>query len=230
MNLKSVDFHHALSADDIASIQVRTEHNYADIPLVSLDIETDTSGGGGLDPTTSKVVAASLAYSDTDKVEVFDSNSEEEILQDIEKVLTARTGLLVTWNGAGFDLPFLYARYGFTKTTTSLRVAADPSIPAKYAPPAGLGPPVRSTWNHLAHVDISYLYAGVAREGNIKWSLKSVAKHLGYSPVEVDRERVHALTPEELREYVASDALVTVKLAQLLRPQILIRSIAFMNL
>lgn len=230
MDLKSVDFPQALSAAEIASIRARVEHNYADIPLVSLDIETDTSGGGGLDPTVSKVVAASLAYSDTDEVHVFDSNNEEEILQDIEKALTTRTGLLVTWNGAGFDLPFLSSRYSITQTTTSLRVAPDPLIPAKYTPPAGLGPPVRASWNHLAHVDVSYLYAGVAREENIKWSLKSVAKHLGYSPVEVDRERVHVLTLEELREYVASDALVTVKLAQLLRPQVLIRSIAFMNL
>lgn len=230
MNSKSVDFPHSLSDDEIASIRSRTEQDYTDIPLVSLDIETDTSGGGGLDPTTSTIVAASLAYSDSDKVDVLDGSSEVEILQGIERVLSTRTGLLISWNGAGFDLPFLSARYRITGTATSLRVAVDTNIPAKYAPPPGLGLPVRSSWNHLAHVDIAYLYAGVAREGNVKWSLKSVAKHLGYSPVEVDRERVHALSTEEIREYVASDAHVTMKLAKLLRPQILIRSIVFLNL
>jgi len=230
VNVTGADFPYALSMSDIDSIQAGTKHSYADIPLVSLDIETDTSGGGGLDPHTSRVVAASLAYSGTDKVEVFDSGSEAETLQSLESILAKRNGLLITWNGAGFDLPFLSRRYQFSDMTTSLRVAPDPTIPVKYPPPPGLGIPVRASWGSLAHVDISYLYAGVAREGNVKWSLKSIAKYLGYSPVEVDRARVHALTPEDLRKYVASDAVVTVELAQLLRPQILVRCIPFMNL
>ena len=43
--------------------------------------------------------------------------------------------------------------------------------------------------------------------------LKALARLMGLSPVEVDREAIHELSREELHDYVASDAIVTRLLA-----------------
>lgn len=214
-----------LSAVELESIEQRVQQDYALIPLTTIDIETDTSNGGGLDPMHSKVVAVSVAYSDNEEVVVLDSSSEEEILSSLDVLVASRKGLLVTWNGSGFDMPFLHKRYVAAGVSTGLRVLVDPSIPSKYPTNQGLGPPVRVSWHSAAHVDIANIYSQFALDAKIKWSLKNVAKHLGYTPVEVDRERIHALSPQELREYVASDAAVTLKLAMLLRPQVLLKAV-----
>ena len=71
-----------------------------------------------------------------------------------ESALVLRKGLLVTWNGSGFDMPFLHKRYVATGVSTGLRVLVDPSIPSKYPTNQGLGPPVRVSWHSAAHVDI----------------------------------------------------------------------------
>lgn len=201
------------------------QQDYALIPLVTLDIETDTSNGGGLDPLHSKIVAVSLAYSENAEVIVLDSSNEEEILSSLDTLIASRKGLLITWNGSGFDMPFLHKRYVATGVTTGLIVGVDPSIPSKYPMNQGLGPPVRVSWHSAAHVDIANIYSQFALDAKIKWSLKNVAKHLGYTPVEVDRERIHALSLQDLREYVASDATVTLQLAMLLRPQVLLKAV-----
>ena len=43
--------------------------------------------------------------------------------------------------------------------------------------------------------------------------LKTLARFMGLSPVEVDRERIHELSTDELHTYVASDAIITRELA-----------------
>ena len=45
-------------------------------------------------------------------------------------------------------------------------------------------------------------------------SLKAVAALVGLAPIQVDAARVHALAPDVLRAYVASDAACTRELAR----------------
>jgi hypothetical protein len=59
-----------------------------------------------------------------------------------------------------------------------------------------------------------------ATDNNVKWSLKPVARSLGMDPVEVDRANTHLLSQEVLAEYVASDAVVTARLAEILKERI----------
>jgi hypothetical protein len=44
---------------------------------------------------------------------------------------------------------------------------------------------------------------------HISCSLKAIARVVGLTPVEVDRERIHELALDELDAYVASDARLT---------------------
>jgi hypothetical protein len=196
----------------------------SEVPLTVLDIETDTLGVNGLDPRESRVVSAALAFSDREAL-VFEDADERRLLEAIGSVVRARSGLLVTWNGAGFDLPFLAVRSELLGLDLGLETVTDPSIPVKYAAPEGLGGPVRARWGSTAHVDISFLYKDFAADRGVSWSLKPVARALGLSPVEVDRERIHDLSAEQLRDYVLSDVEVTLALAARLRTQELLRAV-----
>lgn len=192
--------------------------------LTVVDIETDTDGVNGLDPRQSRVVSAALAFSDADPL-VFDDADEKTLLSRLGAAVCARSGLLVTWNGAGFDLPFLATRSSMLGLDIGLSTVTDLSIPVKYAAPEGLGGPVRARWGSTAHVDVSFLYKEFAADRRVSWSLKPVARAIGLSPVEVDRERIHELSVDELRAYVLSDVEVTLALAARLRPQELLRAV-----
>lgn len=181
--------------------------------LTALDIETDTSDGvNGLDPSQSRVVAAALAFTDRPSV-VFDDSDETALLSRLESALATREGLLVTWNGAGFDLPFLAYRFAVLGLNSSLMVRPDESLPLKYPPPPVLGPAVHARWGRMGHVDICFPYREYASANGVSWSLKPVARELGLSPVEVDRTAMHLLTAEQMHAYVVSDVEVTIDLA-----------------
>jgi len=179
--------------------------------LCALDIETETRFGGGLDPTDSAVVAVALAFDDAPPL-VFDDPDESVLLRAVDAALRERTGLLLTWNGAGFDLPFVAARAEALGIELGLRTSRDGSLPVKYASSPGLGGPVRASWWGCAHVDVAHLYREMTLSHHIPWSLKPVARFFGYEPVEVDRTLIHELSASELEAYVVSDAVVTLAL------------------
>lgn len=193
-------------------------------PLVALDIETDTSGGGGLDPVRAGIVALALAFSDASS-QVFADTDEAVLLTRASHVLRRRAGLLVTWNGGGFDLPFIVARARILGLDLGLATVFDPDIVVKYPPSPGLGGPVRGRWASMSHVDIAPLYRNIATDLSVSWNLKAVARAFGLTPVEVDRTHVHELTAAELDAYVMSDALVTLDLAARLPQEMLLAAI-----
>lgn len=203
-----------------------SERSGGDVMLTALDIETETRFGGGLDPLASSVVAVALAFDDGSTA-VFDDADEVALLTRVDEVLRARHGLLLTWNGAGFDLPFIAVRSRVLGIESGLGLITrhDPALPVKYAPPPGLGDPVRARWYSTAHVDVAHLYRTFAEEHGLQWSLKPIARQHGLDPVEVDRTAIHELSPEELEAYVASDALVTLDLARRLPMTSLLRAV-----
>jgi len=202
------------------------ETSVSEVMLTALDIETETRFGGGLDPLGSSVVAVALAFDDG-SVSVFDDADEAALLVRVDETLRSRHGLLLTWNGAGFDLPFIAVRARILgiDNTIGLVTRPDPALPVKYAPPPGLGDPVRARWCATAHVDVAHLYRSFAEANGLQWSLKPVARHHGLEPVEVDRTAIHDLSPSELEAYVASDALVTMDLARRLPVTALLRAV-----
>ncbi|MBS1836359.1 MAG: hypothetical protein JST64_01545 [Actinobacteria bacterium] len=166
-------------------------------PLYGLDIETDTTIDG-LDPGVAAVVAVAVATQGGDHVLLGD---EHDVLTGVDALLgSLAPGVIVTWNGAGFDLPFLAQRADALGIDTGLRLWSDPRLGPD-------GEVYRGAWHAHDHLDGYRLYrADVGRSLGFRCGLKPMARLVGLRPVEVDRSGIHELRRSDLHDYVASDA------------------------
>ncbi|MEO7555664.1 MAG: hypothetical protein ABIV94_03550 [Acidimicrobiales bacterium] len=174
-------------------------------PVVyGLDIETDTTVDG-LDPSVAPVVTVALSHPAFD--EVF-TGREDEILWRLDDRLAAmHPGVLATWNGGAFDLPFLAERAALHGIPLGLRLRYDPSIRTGHEPLPGHPGAYRARWHHHGHIDAYRIYRGdVGPALRMSCALKSIARLVGLAPLEVDRSRIHELSNEALHAYAASDA------------------------
>ncbi|MEM9464398.1 MAG: 3'-5' exonuclease [Actinomycetota bacterium] len=174
------------------------------LPLVGLDIETDTTVDG-LDPSRSEIVA--LALSGEGFELVFDGD-EATLLAAADLALADLTAsVLVTWNGAGFDLPFIARRAARLGLDLGLSLEFDPSIPGRHVPLPGEPARVRGRWHHHRHLDGYQVFrSDVGQTLPVSCGLKPLARFVGLPIVEVDRTRIHELSAADRRAYVASDA------------------------
>ena len=170
----------------------------ATAPRYGLDIETDTTSDG-LDPERSSVVAVAVVGPGVARVVEPRGSGEPELLADLDELLAALPpGVLVTWNGRGFDLPFLRRRAELLGVPIGLRIDGDTG---------------EATWHGHRHLDGLRPYrADVGRTLGLSCALKPLARLVGERPVEVDRRRIHELDADELRAYVLSDARLAVAL------------------
>ncbi|MEO7837456.1 MAG: ribonuclease H-like domain-containing protein [Acidimicrobiales bacterium] len=177
--------------------------------LYGLDIETDTAAGG-LDPRVARVVAVALSSGAGETVFTGD---EPDVLTALDAHLAAcPAGVIVTWNGAAFDLPFLVHRARRAGVVLGLLLRADPAI-VRHHPSSPETPfAYRGRWHHHRHLDAYRAYRRLTDPGT-SCGLKAVARSAGLVPIEVDSAAIHELPPALLRRYVASDARVTRQLA-----------------
>lgn len=173
-------------------------------PVYGLDIETDTTIDG-LDPAVSAVVTVALVGPVTE--EVF-TGPEGPLLADLDARLSElEPGVVATWNGAAFDLPFIADRATLHGVPLGLELQIDPRLTSRHAPLPGHRGAYRARWFGHRHLDAYRVYLGdVGPALRISCSLKSIARFVGLAPVEVDRTRIHDLTNEALHAYAASDA------------------------
>ena len=178
-----------------------------EIPYYGLDIETDTTVNG-LDPTQAEIVAIALTMPHASDGDVVLTGPETQMLEDLDRLLLELPpGVLVTWNGAAFDLPFLAERARRAGVPLHLRLAQDPALSVDRRPSHDGRSAYRASWGAHRHLDGYRLYrADVGRTLGLPCGLKPMARLVGLAPVEVDREQIHQLSPEDLHEYVASDA------------------------
>jgi uncharacterized protein YprB with RNaseH-like and TPR domain len=172
--------------------------------VYGLDIETDTTVNG-LDSEVAPVVTVALSLDDFD--EVF-SGDEPAILADVDaRLAELAPGVLATWNGAAFDLPFLADRAAMLDLPLGLRLQHDPSIRMQHQPLPGHPGAYRARWHRHGHIDAYRLYRGdVGPALRVSCSLKSIARLVGLAPLQVDRSHIHDLSREVLHAYAASDA------------------------
>ncbi len=172
--------------------------------VYGLDIETDTSENG-LDPRVAAVVTVALASPGYE--EVF-TGPEPQLLADLdERLAQMEPGVIATWNGAAFDLPFMADRAALHGVPLGLRLQHDSAITMRRAPLPGHPGAYRASWFDHGHLDAYRLYRGdVGPALRISCSLKSIARFVGLAPVEVDRTKIHDLSNEALHAYAASDA------------------------
>ena len=172
--------------------------------MYGLDIETDTTVNG-LDPDVAGIVTVALSNEGFD--EVF-TGAEHVILSELdERLASLAPGVIATWNGAAFDLPFLADRAALYGLPLGLRLRADPELRLDHDPRPGHDHAYRARWYAHSHVDAYRLYrADVGPALRVSCSLKSIARLVGFTPVDVDRTRIHDLSHEMLHAYAASDA------------------------
>ncbi|CAN5659954.1 hypothetical protein BH20ACT2_BH20ACT2_23440 [soil metagenome] len=172
--------------------------------VYGLDIETDTTVDG-LDPRVAAVLTVALSTPGGDQVFAGD---EARLLVDPDASLAElEPGVIATWNGAAFDLPFLADRAALRGVALGLRLSLDPTLGMRRAPLPGHPGAYRGAWYHHRHLDAYRLYRGdVGPALRVSCSLKSIARLVGLAPVEVDRERIHDLSREALHAYARSDA------------------------
>lgn len=179
--------------------------------IFGFDIETDTTTNG-LDPRVSRVTSIAV-WSPTAQCCITEED-ESVLLTGFARVLTdLRPGVVVGWNSSCFDLPFLATRAEHCGVELPIRLVADPGIRPKYGftPPHSSG--YRAEVAHHQHVDVAYAYQDIAASLGVAWSLKPVARALGIEVLEVDRERMHELSPAAIASYNVSDARATCLLA-----------------
>lgn len=191
--------------------------------VYGFDIETDTTTDG-LDPNVSSVVAAAVVSARERLVFVGD---EATLLLDLDAALAEMApGVLVTWNGLRFDLPFIALRARMRRLDLGLRLDPEPlewrrddeargSAAPRTSRRVRWGPPSpAASWGAHRHLDAYRLYRGdVGQTLGLSCALKPLSRFLGYEPVEVDRSRIDLLTPTELDAYVSSDAELARELA-----------------
>jgi hypothetical protein len=183
------------------------------VPLYGLDIETDTTLDG-LDPEVGRVLAVAVAGDAG--VEVLADADEAQLLGRLDARLRGLPrGVVVTWNGSGFDLPYLARRADRLGVPLGLELRVDPARRSHHPPLPGHAAAYRARWHHHAHLDVYRSYRADVGPGlRMGCSLKAVAGLAGLAPIEVDVAHVHTLTVDDLTAYVASDAACTRELAR----------------
>ena len=173
-------------------------------PVYGLDIETDTTVDG-LDPAVAAVVTVALVGPVCE--EVF-TGPEDRLLADLdERLAELQPGVIATWNGAAFDLPFIAERAALHGLPLGLRLQLDPAMRSHHAPLPGQRGSYRARWFEHRHLDAYRVYrSDVGPALKISCSLKSIARFVGLAPVEVESSRIHDLTNEALHACAASDA------------------------
>jgi hypothetical protein len=182
--------------------------------LYGLDIETDTSVDG-LDPAVARIVAVAVAGG-AGRAAVFADDDEATLLDRVDRHLAGLApGVVVTWNGAAFDLPFLADRAGRAGVRLGLRVVLDPAIPRRHPPLVGHDGAYRAGWYGHAHLDAYRVFrADVGPSLGVSASLKAMARLCGLCPIELDRPTLHRRGRSELAAYVGSDAECTRELVR----------------
>jgi len=180
--------------------------------LYGLDIETDTEIDG-LDPTRSAIVAVALVSDDAEFI--FDG-SEAQILRDLDQTLAELPpGVIVTWNGSRFDLPYLADRAKLTQISLNLRLTQSAFRDSWHDPLPGHAGGYQATWGDHQHLDAYFVFRNdVGASLHLSCALKPLARLVGLKPVEEDRTALHLLTQEQMHAYVVSDASLTRELAR----------------
>lgn len=173
-------------------------------PVYGLDIETDTTVDG-LDPGVARILAIALSSDEVD--ELFTGPEPELLAQLDQRLAELPPGVIATWNGAAFDLPFIADRAAMYTMELGLRLEEDPRIVVRGRALPGHRGAYRASWHHHAHLDAFRVYrSDVGPALRISCGLKSIARFVGLNVVEVDREQIHCLSQEALHAYASSDA------------------------
>jgi len=190
-------------------------------PRYGFDIETTGLRWDEAKVTTFAIFGdgVSVVRESTDEVELLYS-----LLDAFERL---DPGVVVTWNGAIFDGPFLAGRFIEHDMPEAFRLRPNFNVTPKYEPqpgfpPIGFDPIFAGNNGEHAHLDVAYgFWRKWADDNGVHWALKPVARAAGLQVIEVDREHMDALSEDERRAYCLSDARAAYELGEMAASAIL---------
>ncbi len=178
--------------------------------IYGLDIETDTSRDG-CDPAVARVRTIALSCRSLD--EVF-TGDEATLLAALDRRLASLPpGIIATWNGATFDLPFIADRARLLGVPLGLRLCLDRRLTLERSPLPGHAGAYRGAWGRHAHLDTFRLY-GQGSPSPTWTSLRTIGRLLGLGGAAGPTDRTHDLANEVLHAHAASDARLARVLAE----------------
>lgn len=193
--------------------------------LAAFDIETDTTpltpeekavfgedAARGLDPRLGRITAISISTSGGETCrQAVEPDEEPEMLRWVDGEVKQLAGLgyvLSGWNSSGFDGPFVQHRALRSGVRTGIVMTGEMleyELRSRW-----LRHPMNFHWWGATHVDLFWaLLPMLRRNEGLPKRLKPLAREFGLDPVEVDASRMHELSPEQIAEYVTSDARMT---------------------
>lgn len=197
--------------------------------FVGLDIETDTSTGG-LDPRESRIISWSIASESG--VAFYSSSDEEALIAALVQTMQGQTEhaspfrpiIFCTWNGSGFDFPFLDTRLSIL--TGQAKDALLPFWPwrlhladdraPKYEPIGGHPGGYRvdfPTLQNVFHMDVAYGMKAWCDATGTRWALKPTMQALDLELVGEFGSKTATLSRSTLAAYNVCDAEGTRRLA-----------------
>ncbi len=180
--------------------------------VYGLDIETDTSSDG-LDPTVAPVLTVALSGRKLDEVFVGPEPDLFSALDD--RLAELEPGVIATWNGSTFDLPFIADRARLLGVDLGLQLCLDHSRTMQRAPLPGHAGAYRAAWYQHTHIDTYRLYGHPSASSH--WtSLRVIGRVLGLGgdPGRDVGRRTELLTNEALHAHAPSDARLARVLAE----------------
>lgn len=178
--------------------------------IYGLDIETDNSRDG-LDPAVASVRAVALSGQAFDDLFVGD---ELELLRALDhRLATLPAGVVATWNGSAFDLPFLADRARILGIELGLKLRLDRRLTLQRAPLPGHAGAYRASWHDHGHLDTFRIY-GTATTAAQRLSLRSLGRFVGLGVEGAGSCRTQNLSNEALHACAPSDARLARVLAE----------------
>lgn len=177
--------------------------------IYGIDIETDTRYGG-LDPMVAPVSTVALSGRMFEELFIGD---EAELLQALDRRLAILPpGLLATWNGGTFDLPFIADRARLLGVDLDLHLCPERALTLGRPALPGHGGAYRGAWGPHTHLDAYRLYddGSSATRG----SLRGIARLLGIGASGGTHPAHPDLATEVLHAHAASDARLARVLAE----------------
>ena len=108
-----------------------------ELDFFALDIETDNSDGGGLDPGIGQITAIALLGKDWLWHQQASSEQMERamLVQFADALVWSNRPIIATWNGGAFDFPFLTQRMEHHGVGVPWVLSDRTDREPKYAPP-----------------------------------------------------------------------------------------------
>lgn len=177
--------------------------------IYGIDIEIDTRSGR-LDTAVAPVRTVALCGRSFD--EVF-TGDEAALLRDLDhRIRSLAPGVLATWNGGVFDLPFLADRAALLGIEMDLQLQLDRRLTLHRRPLPGHAGAYRGAWGPHRHLDTFRLYG---HHGPSPWtSLRAIGRLLGLTAPGGPADRTHDLASEAFNAHAASDARLARVLAE----------------